>query len=89
MGFDRRKEPDTEDFVIGPNGKPDQYRGRFLSLSTLAYLLTGDDQLTLPGAFNLWGIQDTGGGPSGLLGELRGLGTLFQGQLQDLDRWAQ
>ena len=84
--FERRRDPDPQDFVTGPGGKPEQYSGRFLSLSTLGYVLTGEDQLTPPLAFGLWGIdQPTAEGAEGLSQELDAMCALHEGMLDDLE----
>ncbi len=88
VSFDNRLNPDEVDFVTGPDGRRHQYRGRFASLSTLAYMLTGEDTLTMGQAFNLWGIQrPRGEGAAGLVGELNALCALYDGMLEDLRRW--
>jgi hypothetical protein len=88
VGFDSRKDADAEDWVTEPDGKRHQYRGRFLSLSTLGYEVTGEDQLTLRQSLALWGIErPASDGPDGLFDELRALRALYEGMLADLSRW--
>jgi hypothetical protein len=88
IGFDARKDADPEDWVTDPDGKRHQYRGRFCSVSTLAYVLTGEDQLTPAQAFDLWGIERPGvAGADGLLEELHALRRLYEQMLRDLARW--
>lgn len=88
IGFDRRKDADPEDLVTESDGKRHQYRGRFLSLSTLGYVLTGEDQLTFRQALTLWGIDHPRtDGADGLLEELTALRSLYEGMLRDLTLW--
>jgi hypothetical protein len=86
--FEDRQKPDPQDFVTRPNGKRGQYRGRFVSLSTLGYDLTGEDQLTRSIALELWGIdQPSVDGPEGLAQELDATCALYEQMLNDLRRF--
>jgi len=86
--FDDRYEPDAVDFVTDLDGSRHQYRGRFCSLSTLAYMLTGEDTLSLGQALDVWGIdRPSAEGAAGLVGELDALCSLHKGMLEDLARW--
>jgi hypothetical protein len=89
IGFDARKSPDPQDFVVQPDGKRTQYRGRFLSLHQLGYVLTGDDQLTLHQALRLWDIQAPTviDGADGLARELDAVQSLYEAMLEDLRLW--
>lgn len=89
IGFDARKSPDPQDFVVGPDGKRTQYRGRFLTLHQLGYVLTGDDQLTPDQALRAWGIPKPGtaDGVDGLARELDALCRLYEAMLEDLAFW--
>ena len=86
--FERRTDPDPQDFVTRPEGKPAQFGGRFVSLSTLGYVLTGEEKLTPPLALELWGIeQPTGEGAEGLSQELDAICALYEGMIDDLGRF--
>ena len=91
IGFDARKRPDPQDWVWTlPDGRWVQYRGRFLSLGQLAYVLTGDDQLTLEQAVRVWGIPMPRGARDGagkLAAELDALTHLYEAMLADLGFW--
>jgi hypothetical protein len=88
IGFDNRRDPDPEDWVQDPGGTRHQYRGRFASLSTLGYVLTGDDQLTLRRALEIWGIEPPSApGAEGLTQELETLCALYGAMRRDLERW--
>lgn len=88
VGFDRPLDPDPQDFVRSPDGRLVFWRGRFLSLSTLAYTLTGEDDITFSRALELYGIASPEGRGAGLLAaELDATVTLYRRLLADLAPW--
>lgn len=88
VGFDRSLDPDPQDFVTAPGGRPVFWRGRFLSLSTLAYALTGEDDITFARTLELYGIASPEGARAGFLAaELDATVILYRRLMADLALW--
>jgi hypothetical protein len=86
--FLKPRDPDPQDFWTRSDDQQEFWPGRFASLSILAYALTGEEDVTLPRALDLYGIGvPTADGAGGLAAELDATCALYRAMLDDLALW--